>query len=238
MQRSILSPNQPSKASKASHTSNEASALPPALVIADEKQYLYYRKSPLIDLGIRPGDPLNPFSLSDVALREGREIMDERDEALFGVPYAGLATPVTHPTFGKIAVTLIFPSITLHVGYSDHQPPFAHTASSDHLAVWDGRAFRLSPLSTVLYLTTEGRKTKVVTERFTGYHRQNLSTLLQTHLDPRQFIRVHRKIVVNIAHILALHPYPNGTLLVEMSDGSRLQSSRQYAHILRTQFDF
>ena len=235
MQRSILSPDLPSKATK---DSKELSALPPALVIADEKQYLYYRKSPLIDLGIRPGDPLKPFSLSDVALREGREVMDERDAALFGVPYAGFATPVVHPTFGKMAVTLVFPSITLHVGYGDHRPPYAHPSSPDHLAIWDGRAFRLSPLQSILYLATEGRKTKVVAERLTGYHRQNLSTLLQTHLDPKRFVRVHRSTVVNIMHIHALHPYPNGTLLIEMSDGSRLQSSRQYAHALRRQFDF
>lgn len=49
---------------------------------------------------------------------------------------------------------------------------------------------------------------------------------LEKRLDPRQFVRIHRSLIVNVERIRELQPWFNGAYVVIMQGGKRLTSSR------------
>ena len=49
---------------------------------------------------------------------------------------------------------------------------------------------------------------------------------LETRLDPAQFVRIHRSIIVNLDRIKELHPHFNGDYIVVLEDGRQLRLSR------------
>jgi two-component system LytT family response regulator len=53
-------------------------------------------------------------------------------------------------------------------------------------------------------------------------------TGLEGRLDSARFTRIHRGRMVNISRILAVHPLIGGTYEVELRNGSRLTTGRQY----------
>jgi two-component system LytT family response regulator len=58
-------------------------------------------------------------------------------------------------------------------------------------------------------------------------HAETLSSL-EARLDPGRFRRIHRCRIVNTSRILALHPLLSGTYELELRNGARLTSGRQY----------
>jgi two-component system LytT family response regulator len=51
---------------------------------------------------------------------------------------------------------------------------------------------------------------------------------IQTRLDPRKFMRVHRSRIVNIERIKELQPWVHGEYLIVLQDGTQLTLSRSY----------
>jgi two-component system, LytTR family, response regulator len=51
---------------------------------------------------------------------------------------------------------------------------------------------------------------------------------LEASLDPREFLRIHRSIIVNVKHVRELETGPHGEFIVVLLGGARLQSSRSY----------
>jgi len=49
---------------------------------------------------------------------------------------------------------------------------------------------------------------------------------LETKLDPRQFVRVHRSAIVQIDRLRTLEPYIKGSHVLTLKDGTRLALSR------------
>jgi len=63
--------------------------------------------------------------------------------------------------------------------------------------------------------------------RDTHLLRESLSRL-ESRLDPRMFLRIHRRTIVNIDRIDRLRPYFHGTFEVVLQGGTRLTSGRLY----------
>jgi two-component system LytT family response regulator len=57
---------------------------------------------------------------------------------------------------------------------------------------------------------------------------------VEARLDPEQFIRVHRSIIINLDRIASVEPFFHGEYVVTMKDGARLTTSRSYSERLRT----
>jgi two-component system LytT family response regulator len=57
--------------------------------------------------------------------------------------------------------------------------------------------------------------------------RETISTL-ETRLDPKHFVRVHRSTMVNIDRIQELQPSTHGDFIVLLKDGTKLRMSRRY----------
>jgi two-component system, LytTR family, response regulator len=56
---------------------------------------------------------------------------------------------------------------------------------------------------------------------------------LETRLDPDRFLRIHRCRIVNLSRIVAVHPMLNGTYQVQLRDGARLGTGRQYRQAMQ-----
>lgn len=53
-------------------------------------------------------------------------------------------------------------------------------------------------------------------------------TQIENKLDPAQFVRIHRSVIVNIDRIKSIHPMFNGDQLIILQDGTELNASRTY----------
>jgi two-component system, LytTR family, response regulator len=56
---------------------------------------------------------------------------------------------------------------------------------------------------------------------------------LEKSLDPENFLRIHRSIIVNIGRIKELQPGPHGEYLVTLHNGIELRSGRTYSNKLK-----
>ena len=57
---------------------------------------------------------------------------------------------------------------------------------------------------------------------------------METKLDPRQFLRIHRSIIVNVKNIRGVQPCNSGEFIVTLISGKELPSSRGYRENLRS----
>jgi two-component system, LytTR family, response regulator len=60
---------------------------------------------------------------------------------------------------------------------------------------------------------------------------------IEARLDPRQFVRIHRSTMVNLARIQELQPTFNGEYTVILDSGARLTMSRTYRDAVRKQLE-
>lgn len=59
---------------------------------------------------------------------------------------------------------------------------------------------------------------------------------MESKLDPRYFLRIHRSTIVNAEYIQELRSHANGEYRIRMSEGSELKSSRSYRRQLQQFF--
>jgi two-component system, LytTR family, response regulator len=62
-----------------------------------------------------------------------------------------------------------------------------------------------------------GRKAHLLRERMHD---------LEARLNPQNFVRIHRSVIVNLERIKELHPHFNGDYIVVLDDGVQLKLSR------------
>jgi two-component system LytT family response regulator len=75
----------------------------------------------------------------------------------------------------------------------------------------------------------------VIAHAANGRHVLHLSlSRLETRLDPRRLVRVHRTYVVNLEQVRAFRPDARGNLEAELLDGARVPVSRARAQELRS----
>jgi two-component system, LytTR family, response regulator len=97
----------------------------------------------------------------------------------------------------------------------------------DRLVVRNGERFELVPLAAIDWVEAANNYVQL----HCGLKQHLLGetlTSLERRLDPRQFLRVHRSRMVNTSRIVAVHLLMGGTYELELRDGTRLTSGRQY----------
>ncbi|MBL0937356.1 MAG: response regulator transcription factor [Gemmatimonadaceae bacterium] len=93
--------------------------------------------------------------------------------------------------------------------------------------VREGRRTRFVPLAEVDWFEADGNYIRVHTGG--DRHRtRGTITAIESALDPRQFVRIHRRIVVNMDRVREMSPLPGGDGLLVLGDGSTLRLSRTY----------
>lgn len=68
-----------------------------------------------------------------------------------------------------------------------------------------------------------------------GHHYPLRSTIaaIESRLDPRRFVRVHRSYIVNLDHLVEIEPLDTGDARLRLRDGHQIPCSRRYRAALR-----
>ena len=94
-------------------------------------------------------------------------------------------------------------------------------------------------LSEILYFRAENKLTFAVTAA--KKHAVNYSlTELEQKLDPRDFVRIHRSILLNTNYVKEIHPWFAGRVLIRLKDEKRteLTVSRDRVRTLKERLNF
>ncbi len=79
----------------------------------------------------------------------------------------------------------------------------------------------------VMIYTNEGR-----------YLKQQTMKYFEKHLDPQQFVRVHRSYITNITCIERIEPYEKSNFILILKDGNKVPVSRSGMQVLKENLDF
>ena len=93
--------------------------------------------------------------------------------------------------------------------------------------VREGRRTRFVPLSEVDWFEADGNYI-IVHAADKTYRTRGTISAIEGVLDPRQFVRIHRRMVVNMDRVREMTPLPGGDGLLMLGDGSTLRLSRTY----------
>jgi two-component system, LytTR family, response regulator len=107
--------------------------------------------------------------------------------------------------------------------------------TSDQLAVRVDGALRIVRLDEIDWFETEGNYVRVHVGRQSYLVRQT-SAHLEAQLDPRAFVRIHRRYLVNLARVHEVQPWFGGDAVVVLKDGTKLRLSRTYREQFHARF--
>lgn len=89
------------------------------------------------------------------------------------------------------------------------------------------------PARTVQHL--ESSDDTVIVHAAGAHYRLNITLAdLESRLDPAVFLRIHRRLIVNLDHVSAIAPIPGSRFEVRLRDGSTLTASRERSRLLRS----
>jgi two-component system LytT family response regulator len=103
----------------------------------------------------------------------------------------------------------------------------------DRLVVRDGERYELVPVDAIDWVEAANNHVQL----HCGARRHLLAetlTSLERRLDPRRFLRVHRSRIVNATRVVAVHVLMGGAYELELRDGTRLTSGRQYREAVQS----
>ncbi|MEO6528257.1 MAG: LytTR family DNA-binding domain-containing protein [Gemmatimonadaceae bacterium] len=103
--------------------------------------------------------------------------------------------------------------------------PAPHAAA--RIEVRDGERVRYIDADDVAWAEAHGAHVKIHTKRGIFEIRETLARV-ESSLDPRRFVRIHRSYVVNVSQIRELEPWFGGDAVLHLQDGQRLKVSRTY----------
>jgi two-component system LytT family response regulator len=102
----------------------------------------------------------------------------------------------------------------------------------ERLAFRNGDGFSLVPVDSVDWI--ESANNYVVLHCGPKQHIMgDTLTNLESSLNPSQFLRIHRCRIVNLSRIAAVRPFLSGTYQLELHNGIRLSSGKQYGESVR-----
>ena len=104
----------------------------------------------------------------------------------------------------------------------------------DRLVVRNGERFDLVPLEAIDWIEAAGNQV-CLHGGATRHVLTETMTALERRLNGRRFLRVHRSRIVNISRIVAVHTLLGGAYELELRDGTRLTTGRQYRHVVQQQ---
>ncbi|HEX2203785.1 MAG TPA: LytTR family DNA-binding domain-containing protein [Longimicrobium sp.] len=108
----------------------------------------------------------------------------------------------------------------------------APAAYRDRFAVRAGGRFHLVRAADVVWVEAADNYVRLHAPGGPHLLRETLREV-ERMLDPRRFLRIHRSMIVNIDRLQSLAPWGLGEYLFEMSDGTKLSSSRRYRSAIR-----
>lgn len=106
---------------------------------------------------------------------------------------------------------------------------------TDRLLIKESDQVLLVDVAEIEWIEAAGKWVKIHTH-VNEYQLREPLTQLESRLDPKNFIRIHRSTIVNLNAIKCLEPLFHGEYSVRMNDGTELSLSRSYRARLRERF--
>ena len=106
-------------------------------------------------------------------------------------------------------------------------PVAAAAQAASRIEVRDGERVRYIDADDVTWAEAHGAHVTLHTRKGTYEIRETLAHL-ESSLDPRRFVRIHRSYVVNVSEVRELEPWFGGDAVLLLHDGQRLKVSRTY----------
>jgi two-component system, LytTR family, response regulator len=103
----------------------------------------------------------------------------------------------------------------------------------ERIVVKNGERFEFVPVETIDWIESADNYVQLHCKA-KEYLLGETLTNLQSRLDPDKFIRIHRRRIVRISSVVAVHPLFGGTYELELKGGPRLTSGRQYKDAIRS----
>jgi two-component system LytT family response regulator len=104
----------------------------------------------------------------------------------------------------------------------------ARAAYETRFAVRTGRRIAIIPVEDIDWIEATGDYVTLHVGKHTHLLRQTMSRL-EFQLDPDDFIRVHRSVIVHASRICELEMLPNREYLLRLTDGTKLRTSRRFS---------
>lgn len=108
--------------------------------------------------------------------------------------------------------------------------PAPGTDTGDYLTripVQTNREVRIVPVADVVYFQSDGPYVELHVEEDTPFLIRERMKTLEARLDPKDFCRIHRSTIVNLAYVDSVQPNYNDRYVVRLSTGKRLPVSRR-----------
>jgi two-component system, LytTR family, response regulator len=93
------------------------------------------------------------------------------------------------------------------------------------IVVKDGARVHIIPVDALDYAEAQDDYVSLHSQR-KGYLKQQTISSLEGSLDPQQFVRIHRSVIVNLARVAKIEPYAKDSRVAVLSDGTQLPISR------------
>jgi two-component system, LytTR family, response regulator len=100
------------------------------------------------------------------------------------------------------------------------------------VAVRSGGKTRFVDLADVLWIQAAENYVQLHTATSQHLVHATVHSMLE-RLDPDEFVRIHRSVIVNVRHILQIETTEQGDYTLTLVNGSRIQSSRTYNEIIK-----
>jgi two-component system, LytTR family, response regulator len=110
------------------------------------------------------------------------------------------------------------------------RPPEQHV---ERIVVKDGARVHIIPVDKLDYAEAQDDYVELHSQGKSFLKQQTISSL-EAALDPQQFVRIHRSIIVNLDRVAKIEPYAKDSRVAVLSDGTQLQVSRAGYDRLKT----
>ena len=102
---------------------------------------------------------------------------------------------------------------------------------AQRIVVKDGAKVTIIPVERLDYVQAQDDYVELHSQK-RAYLKQQTISSLETALDPKQFVRIHRSCIVNIERVNKIEPYTKDSRVAVLSDGTQLPVSRSgYARL-------
>jgi two-component system LytT family response regulator len=126
------------------------------------------------------------------------------------------------------------------------QPPAPKISASDlsaaarppdqrleRIVVKDGTKVHIIPIDKLDYVEAQDDYIALRSEK-KNYLKQQTISSIETQLDPKKFVRIHRSYIVNLERIVRIEPYTKDSRVAVLADGTQLPVSRSGHAKLKT----
>ena len=129
--------------------------------------------------------------------------------------------------YAVLVFSFVANAVHLYGGAKDSRAADIPAQLTNRIPVYQRGRRSYVDVADIDWIETQGNYLALHVNSVTHLIRQT-SAKFEAQLDPRRFVRIHRRFIVAVDQILESRPMGNGDAMVRLADGSELRASRRY----------